>query len=88
MRFYAFEYTDGIHTTTGESHPKTGRYNIAGKIHLFFSNHAREQFIQSSPKKVASLTLKELRQHRQGQTVQAFQDDLEFLSYSLMQKEI
>jgi hypothetical protein len=89
MRYYAFEYTDGLHTTTGDPHPKTGRYNIAGEIHLFFSSHSRAQFIleATSQKKILPITLKELRQHRQGQTVQEFKDDLDFLSYSIMQRE-
>ena len=43
--FYGFHYRDGRSTTTGDPHPITGRMSIAGKLKVFATREARDEWV-------------------------------------------
>lgn len=45
-KYYGFEYHNGRDTTAGEPNPNTGRYSIAGELHIFNSIKERDSWVQ------------------------------------------
>jgi len=77
MRYYAFEYFDGIHTTIGNQNPYTGRYDIAGKLVVFNTKKERDSWLLKGTKKRRSLTAKEAKDHKGGHTLLEFKKAVE-----------
>jgi hypothetical protein len=47
MKYYAFEFRSGRHTTTGEPNKKTGRLSIAGNLVIFASKEKRDAWVDA-----------------------------------------
>ena len=45
MKYYAFEFKGGLHTTTGEPNQKTGHLSIAGILAIFSKKEDRDEWV-------------------------------------------
>jgi len=69
MSHYAFEYTAGIHTTTGDRNRMTGRYSIAGTLYSFPTKLSRNLWVAHGypvQKHRAKLTKQQALEHQAG----------------------
>lgn len=84
-KFYAFEYTDGFNTTTGEPNTDTGKFNgrlsIAGYGKVFLSKKERDAWVLNARnKKRQAVTKRELRYLYKGAEKRYFDEELAILS--------
>ena len=78
--FYGFHYHGGKNTTTGEPHPTTGRMSIAGRLKVFATKEARDEWINeeiahaSDPGFREAINKKEARELCAGWSVADFNE--------------
>ena len=78
--FYGFHYEGGRNTTTGKGNPVTGRFSIAGKLKVFATREARDEWVDvdtSNPYcgfREAVNTKKQARELCLGWSVEDFND--------------
>ena len=90
MRFYGFEYADGIHTTTGQPNNGferfNGRMSIAGGAVLFASKKERQSWIDDGCDSYGgriAVNRAELRRLCAGMENEVFAEYLKELEYEL-----
>ena len=95
MKYYGIRYHGGNRTcTTGTANDVTGRYSIACNIEVFRTRSERDEWIEkeklSDPcgcgggERIAA-TKKECRSHRLGESVESFEESLEYAEMSRYQ---
>lgn len=78
MKFYAFEYWGGSHTTTGDPNRMTGRMSIAGELAIFENKKSRDDWAsKSSKREIVSST--EARRLKQGMSINDYK---EYVAYN------
>ena len=74
-KYYTFQFTGGNDScTTGQANEITGRYSIAGSIHVF---DTKKEAIDDVDYKTVYCTKAQLRKYQLGSTVEEFENDIE-----------
>jgi hypothetical protein len=47
LKFYAFQFKSGRHTTSGQPNENTGRLNKAGNLAVFSSSYNRDRWVDA-----------------------------------------
>ena len=78
--FYGFHYRGGRNTSTGRGNPFTGRFSTAGKLKVFLTKQARDEWVDeeiahaTDPGFREAVTKKQARDLCAGWSVEEFTD--------------
>lgn len=85
--YYGFRYFSGHATTTGSPHSLTGHLSIAGSLDVFSSQQRLDVWLDAEKRTApcgceggerVQLTKKEARNHRLGESVDDFEEEIDY----------